>query len=322
MKRELIGVGAVSTLLLFGGAAAAGAAFDDVNDDHWAADEIEELTEAGYIEGYGNGAFAPNEAITRAEASAMLARGFGLEGGYEQASSYTDVDPEHPLKNYISAVTEVEMFEGTGDQQFEPEREITRAEVATSLEREVNFDVNETATFNDTTGHWAEPSVEVLAGNNIITGYDEDTFAPNDAVTRAEFAAMLSRTLNHMESNGDDQLPEKELETLVVEEDGAEVTLEENTDAVEVLADDVTLQGGHLHQLEVSEDIDSLAIDGVLIEDPVKFSGGALTLSNGTVLQELIYDRDVGVYLDDTITEDELTLTPASEEAVVEVIDE
>ncbi|MVP02395.1 S-layer homology domain-containing protein [Paenibacillus lutrae] len=50
-------------------------------------------------------------------------------------------------------------------------------------------------TFADLNGHWAEKSVTDAARKLIVNGVFANTFAPEENVTRAEFAAMLSRAL-------------------------------------------------------------------------------------------------------------------------------
>ncbi|MBY9081477.1 S-layer homology domain-containing protein [Paenibacillus sp. CGMCC 1.18879] len=52
-----------------------------------------------------------------------------------------------------------------------------------------------TRTFTDITNHWARRSIEIMAARNIIDGVGSGQFAPNQTITRAEFAALLSRTL-------------------------------------------------------------------------------------------------------------------------------
>lgn len=49
------------------------------------------------------------------------------------------------------------------------------------------------STFTDMQGHWAQPCIEQLVQNDIITGYEDGTFRPNAPVTRAEFATMLGK---------------------------------------------------------------------------------------------------------------------------------
>lgn len=51
-------------------------------------------------------------------------------------------------------------------------------------------------TFPDIEEHWSRDYVEVLASRSIIFGKSETAFAPNDQVTRAEFAVLISRAMN------------------------------------------------------------------------------------------------------------------------------
>ncbi|MBT9281090.1 MAG: S-layer homology domain-containing protein [Hydrogenibacillus schlegelii] len=46
-------------------------------------------------------------------------------------------------------------------------------------------------TFADIQNHWAKNVIEVLAAHHIVKGRSTDVFAPNDSVTRAEFAALV-----------------------------------------------------------------------------------------------------------------------------------
>lgn len=62
--------------------------------------------------------------------------------------------------------------------------------------------INNPKTFNDITNHWSKMNVEKLAARNIAFGKDENTFAPNDFVTRAEFAVMITRALGITEEEG------------------------------------------------------------------------------------------------------------------------
>jgi hypothetical protein len=48
--------------------------FKDVPETHWAYEAIEELSEMGIINGYEDGTFKPDEAVTRAELATMLDR--------------------------------------------------------------------------------------------------------------------------------------------------------------------------------------------------------------------------------------------------------
>lgn len=49
------------------------------------------------------------------------------------------------------------------------------------------------ATLSDVSGNWAEPFIKVLSDKNIIVGYPDGTYRPDQPVSRAEFAALLNK---------------------------------------------------------------------------------------------------------------------------------
>jgi hypothetical protein len=48
----------------------------------------------------------------------------------------------------------------------------------------------------DVQGHWARPFIEALAAENILSGYSDRTFRPDQPVTRAQFAAMIEQAFD------------------------------------------------------------------------------------------------------------------------------
>ncbi|WKL01914.1 S-layer homology domain-containing protein [Paenibacillus amylolyticus] len=48
----------------------------------------------------------------------------------------------------------------------------------------------------DTAGHWAKSAIDRALAAGFVNGYGDDTFRPNQKVTRAEFITMLGRALN------------------------------------------------------------------------------------------------------------------------------
>lgn len=50
--------------------------------------------------------------------------------------------------------------------------------------------------FRDTTRHWANPSIDKLSDADLLSGYPDGSFKPESTITRAEFAAILSKALN------------------------------------------------------------------------------------------------------------------------------
>ena len=77
---------------------ASGETFTDVPASHWAFDAISTAASFGWVNGVGNGQFAPNQHITRAQAAVLLNRLLGrcMAGqSYENARQYPDVPQTH-----------------------------------------------------------------------------------------------------------------------------------------------------------------------------------------------------------------------------------
>jgi hypothetical protein len=55
---------------------------------------------------------------------------------------------------------------------------------------------SDTANFPDTQNYWAQPFIQLLAKRNVISGYPDGTYRPNQAVDRDEFAAIIHDAFN------------------------------------------------------------------------------------------------------------------------------
>lgn len=111
----------------------------------------------------------------------------------------------------VGALTELGVVNGYTDGTFQPEKVVTRAEMAkllvVSAGLEPAADVAKGATrFSDVAGsHWASGYVNVAAEYGYIVGYPDGTFAPDKTVTYAEAVTMALRVLGYrtvVESKG------------------------------------------------------------------------------------------------------------------------
>jgi hypothetical protein len=109
------------------------------------------------------------------------------------SSAYLDLDPTYWAYEYISKLSEEEIISGYPDNTFRPASTITRAEFAKIIVLAAGSQVPYTtqSSFSDVpNNHWALRYIEVAKEKNIISGYPDDTFRPNNPITRAEIAKM------------------------------------------------------------------------------------------------------------------------------------
>ena len=106
--------------------------FTDVADTLWCAEAVNALASLGIVEGVGNGKFAPNQPITRAEFVTICARFTQVSASGE---TFTDVPASHWAFDAISTAASFGWVNGVGNGQFAPNQHITRAQAAVLLNR-------------------------------------------------------------------------------------------------------------------------------------------------------------------------------------------
>ena len=106
--------------------------FTDVPDTLWCAEAVNALASLGIVEGVGNGKFAPNQSITRAEVVTICARFTQVSTSGE---TFTDVPASHWAFDAISTAASFGWGNGVGNGQFAPNQHITRAQAAVLLNR-------------------------------------------------------------------------------------------------------------------------------------------------------------------------------------------
>ena len=116
----------------------------------------------------------------------------GIEPGCPTAA-YTDVDHNGWYHTFVDYVVEKGLMTGTTATTFEPDANLTRAQVATILyAMEGKPAVQTSAGFRDVhDGDWFAGPVNWCASNGIVAGMGDGSFGPNNNVTREQLATML-----------------------------------------------------------------------------------------------------------------------------------
>lgn len=166
-----------------------------------------------YVIGYTDGTIRPSNNISRAEVATIFFRLLTDEAREQYtttAGNFTDVKAGMWCNRAIATLTNMGIIKGYTDGSFQPNKSITRAELATIIARFAKLDVN-TKTFSDINGHWAQKNIELAAGNGWINGYEDGTFRPNNNITRAETFAMINRVLDRQTESVSDLLPTSDM---------------------------------------------------------------------------------------------------------------
>ena len=99
-------------------------------------------------------------------------------------------------KNAVETVKAISYIKGYPDGTFRPQANVTRAEAAqmfaTLLNGGANFGTSSATRFSDASDDWFSKAVNYVVAKGLISGYPDGTFKPNESITRAEFAQMIS----------------------------------------------------------------------------------------------------------------------------------
>ena len=179
---------------------------------HWAESTINRLAAKWLIDGVADDAFAPDRPVTRAEFAAMLTRALGLrpDAGSSDTATFRDVPSGAWYADAVRAATFFRLVEGVGDGRFRPEEPITREQTAVMLMRAYHLahhgepalphqaDTFPLERFADKVDFsaWSAAFAADAVRLGLMQGIEDRKFAPKDAVTRAQAAAVIERLLD------------------------------------------------------------------------------------------------------------------------------
>lgn len=110
--------------------------FSDVKNGSWFYSAVARAVAAGYVKGYSDGSFKPNNTITRAEAAVMIANAARLSANEAGAYRFTDVGSIPAwARGSVGAVVAAGYMTGYPDGSFDANASISRAEAVSSLNR-------------------------------------------------------------------------------------------------------------------------------------------------------------------------------------------
>ena len=182
---------------------------DDEDDTEESIDEEVPLAETpwlntedhyAYIVGYSeDGTVRPNANITRAEVATIFFRLLTDEARdqfWMTTNNFSDVLPNDWYNNAVSTMVNMGIIQGYEDGTFRPNANITRAEFAAIAARFMASGYGvEDDLFTDIANHWARESINDAAMAGWINGYEDGTFRPDAAITRAEAVTLVNNVL-------------------------------------------------------------------------------------------------------------------------------
>ena len=313
----------------FSALAAGEAAFTDISDAKysWAKPYIEEMAKGGYIAGYEDNTYRPDNMVTKLETIVLFSRAMGAKKSTNADAvelaldKYSKVikkanlnfgEEEVAYMLYRGALTEedVTLYLADGKASLAMSRQeaaaiITKAmcaDEAAKKELLIDMDYTDAKSIDSEYAQY----VFYVSENGIMNGMDDGSFGPEANVLRSQIAAMLYRTVDKMNLY---------IETVLVPEIDSKVNnitiLDEQNESIKIGYEETTKFFANGEEISDTEFVNS--------------SRAMLTYINNALVFVDMYDRVVdetvkgvyqGAFVEDGITT--ITFKPSNETKAVE----
>lgn len=169
----------------------AAVSYNDVTDEHWAAEYIEQLTDKGILFGTPEGNILPENNITRAEIAAMISRTYDEE--YVNTLSFNDIQGHWAQKDIERLVDKGIILTDESGEEYMPDKYLTRIEMIRYVLRwldlagQAELETKSTSYVDDYMISESDKGyINTAKKYDIISGYPDNSVRPYGNITRGE----------------------------------------------------------------------------------------------------------------------------------------
>ena len=167
-------------------------------DDTGVSDLLNTKDHDQYLFGYPDGTFGPGLNMTRAEAAQMFYN-LLVDQDVTAKPVFDDVPEGAWYAEPVNVMAKLGIVKGVGDDKFEPDREITRAEFTAMAMRFAEGETGGKNIFSDVDeDDWFYDVVVDSIKYGWIEGYPDGTFRPANLITREEVTTIVNRMLGRL----------------------------------------------------------------------------------------------------------------------------
>ena len=164
-------------------------------DDTGVSDLLDTENHNQYLFGYPEGTFGPDQNMTRAEVAQMFYN-LLVDKNVAITASFEDVPADAWYAKAVNTLASMGIISGVGENRFEPERSITRAEFTSMAMKFTKGALDGTNVFSDVhSGDWFYEAVVGSIQYGWIEGYEDGTFRPENWITRVEVTSIVNKML-------------------------------------------------------------------------------------------------------------------------------
>lgn len=262
------------------------AEFRDVSGEAWYAESIAAASTAGYITGYPDGTFRPNNALTRADAAVILGKAFQ----YQDTGLKTDVlrafkdqaDIPGYAQPFVTMLVESGYVAGYPDGKFHPERSLTRAEAVQWMDRLAGQLYNKAGVY-DAKEQLSNAIVNtdgVVIRNKNVTGQLYLAPGIGDGEARVEKSTVKGRTFVNGGGSNSIHLSESDLGAVTVNRPGGSIRVVIDRGST---VKELKLQSAKRAKIEIAGQVGTLTLT----------QSADIVLVDGASIQQIILEDGV-----------------------------
>lgn len=270
MKKKRIATAAAAITLSMAMGATVFAMPNDIGG-HWAQSTITQWTSKGYISGYPDGTFKPDNSITRAEFVVLVNKAMGYT---KKGNAYfKDLSSSHWAYNEIMKGVSAGYISGDASGTFRPDDPVSRQEAAVMISKILDLGKNPAAAAKFVDYRfipaWSVGYVGSVTEAGIMSGYPDGDFKADRVLTRAEAVVSLDGVSKY---------------------DGKTDEEKEDYTLTATMLSNKTIDG----DLIISSDLKtkSVKLDNVTVKGTVIVKGGASVTANDCDIKNLEMDSD------------------------------
>lgn len=171
-------------------------------EDHWGKSYIMAMIHRGLFTNVIGDKFNPDSPMTRGMFVTILGRLFDVDLTYYIPPAFSDVAKTDYYCLYVSWASYNNLVLGTGDNKFEPNKSITREEMAVIIERCISLynlslpiSITADSTFSDidSVSSWAVSAISLMKNTGLLKGDTDNNINPQTTITNAEAVTILYR---------------------------------------------------------------------------------------------------------------------------------
>lgn len=182
--------------------------FRDVSDTFWAKDSIDSLVQLGVVNGFSDHTFRPNDPVTREQFAQLTTLAFYLDLPSEEAEQ-TFLDVSKTRWSYPAIEASKDFLTGyyppNGRAFYDPTGKATREDVAVALVRVLGYQPDDLKNEHILNSYYDSDKISpnlrtyvaLAIENKLLTGYQDRTIRPTNAVSRAEAVELIYRVLKN-----------------------------------------------------------------------------------------------------------------------------